>query len=559
MSVLVILLSSVFFSSRLTASAYVSSGERGGGESIRRIRVNAGEGGYSENVDVELHPGQNCVYGRLGRDATVILLKENVTSPEDCAKLCIERGRSCGSFAWHSPSFPNPDFKSKCIATTKGYFDWFPTLESQVTSGRIEWGCSSAAECSLNGKCSKYNHTHTKTTSPKHTTTNSVRGNDSNSNSDSDSDRFGVGSGGLSSLSSRCECESGWRGHACQILDTQPVDKNKLGFRSIANGMNASSWGGSVLFSELDGKWHMWASELQHNCGLNTWCQNSRIVHATATDEHGPYHKQEVLFPRYSHEPTVVRDPTSGRFVMYFTAQRPVERPLCTNCSNGLTLDGCGDLLCNPNTDATWMAHTETNSAWGPWSRPVIVLKDTGSDTNLSPLILRNGSLVGMWRSFAPTKRSDWFGSKLHLITGERWDDPSTYMIHRSNIFPSLSNWTNWAGAEDPFLYQTKHDDGTPVFHAILHNLYGCGTGLGSRPCGTHAFSLDGWEWNLSGSGAYHRNIHFTDGSELVAVSRERPHLVLNDTTGLPTALITGTGYVGDATFTLVQPLQSST
>ena len=34
----------------------------------------------------------------------------------------------------------------------------------------------------------------------------------------------------------------------------------------------------------------------------------------------------------------------------------------------------------------------------GPWSAPVVVLKGSDIDSNLSPVILKNGSLVGLWR-----------------------------------------------------------------------------------------------------------------------------------------------------------------
>jgi hypothetical protein len=121
------------------------------------------------------------------------------------------------------------------------------------------------------------------------------------------------------------------------------------------------------------------------------------------------------------------------------------------------------------------------------------------------------------------------------------------------------------------------------VYHVILHNMYGCNTGIGSRPCGTHGFSVDGWQWTLSGTGAYSEKIEMTtdmqagvagdgtrkDGSgkrkqsttTFVAHSRERPHLVLafaadGSGRGSPTHLITGTGYDRDASFTVVQPLR---
>ena len=97
-----------------------------------------------------------------------------------------------------------------------------------------------------------------------------------------------------------------------------------------------------------------------------------------------------------------------------------------------------------------------------------MVLNGTGSDTNMAPLIFPNGSLHAMWRSFAPTPSHDWFGSKLHLLSAARWDDPATYTAHSENVFPSLSDPTGTNGAEDPFMWRSPSDG---VFHVVLHNM----------------------------------------------------------------------------------------
>lgn len=48
-------------------------------------------------------------------------------------------------------------------------------------------------------------------------------------------------------------------------------------------GHNTSSWGGAVLKGP-DGTYHMWAAEMTEHCGIGTWQQNSRLIHATSTD-----------------------------------------------------------------------------------------------------------------------------------------------------------------------------------------------------------------------------------------------------------------------------------
>ena len=78
--------------------------------------------------------------------------------------------------------------------------------------------------------------------------------------------------------------------------------------------MPTSSWKGSVAKGE-DGLWHMWLSELTEHCGIDSWIQNSRIVHATSTSPTGTYTRKDVVFNIYATEPHVVRGP-KGEYVM---------------------------------------------------------------------------------------------------------------------------------------------------------------------------------------------------------------------------------------------------
>merc|ERR1712118_613585 len=103
------------------------------------------------------------------------------------------------------------------------------------------------------------------------------------------------------------------------------------------------------------------------------------------------------------------------------------------------------------------------------WSEPVLVL-DSDQDMNLSPVILRNGSMQGLYR--------DNSGSNIHVVTADLWSDPATYMRHPADLVGGVSL------PEDPFLYQ----DDAGVFHSIFHNY--------PWPNGPHAYSSDGWVWH---------------------------------------------------------------
>ena len=77
---------------------------------------------------------------------------------------------------------------------------------------------------------------------------------------------------------------------------------------------------------------------LGFSCGIDAWTTNSHVIHATSRQAAGPYIRQEELWPRFAHEPNVVRAPT-GEWVMTFVAwPAGTQPPPACNCTDGNTL-----------------------------------------------------------------------------------------------------------------------------------------------------------------------------------------------------------------------------
>ena len=76
---------------------------------------------------------------------------------------------------------------------------------------------------------------------------------------------------------------------------------------------------------------------------------------------------------------------------------------------------------------------------------------------------------------------------------------------------------------------------------------------------GTHAFSLDGFEW-FAGEAAFTNRVDFTDGTQLLLNRRERPQIVFAENSRVPVALSTSAAHLsfGGRSFTLVQPVAAS-
>ena len=152
-----------------------------------------------------------------------------------------------------------------------------------------------------------------------------------------------------------------------------------------------------------------------------------------------------------------VRAPT-GEFVLFFTAFNGTasDAPTC-NCTDGNSASGEPGCEWEPGrgenkTLYSYMSWASTPK--GPWSPPALLSAkeldpDGEVDTNLSPVILGDGSLVAWTR---------W-----NVWTASNWKDVSTYKD--TGQAPSWSNISFWEG-EDPFVYQ----DSKGRFHMISHN-----------------------------------------------------------------------------------------
>ena len=134
----------------------------------------------------------------------------------------------CLSSCWfHSPW--NASFADECYCLSAP--TWMPLPSPQADSAVLEWPCEGPADCSYNGECS------------------------------------GAAAG---AAAGQCRCSAAWGGVRCGELQLLPVERGAPGLRELdARGGNVSTWGAPVLYDEEGGKWHGWASEMTHGCGIN--------------------------------------------------------------------------------------------------------------------------------------------------------------------------------------------------------------------------------------------------------------------------------------------------
>jgi len=452
-------------------------------------------------------PAYNHTVKELGATRTLSKCEQRCMRYRNHEVSPVSGWSLCQSFTWVADT-------GRCVCIVDPW-GWEPRkiTDRRTISGVITWSprrCSSEADCSYNGVC-----------------TNSL-----------------------------CECGAAWYGDRCQLLHLLPATRN-TGLRIIdKGGHNTSTWGGSVIFDQASNVSHMWAAEMSHNCGLDTWTTNSRIVHATSSVPNGNYTRQSLVVPAFAHEPNVVRAP-SGEFVMYYTASFPDDPPpeACMACTDGSTP---ADAECpgGPAGDGpTYMIYAK--EPHGPWSKPQQLFNSqtnfTNLDTNLALVILPNNSVVGIARNEGPPTTD-----LTHLVTAEDWRDPESYKGRWTTLLFPNATVVDKRGVEDPFLYVDKRG----VYHAVFHNQI---ENDDMRLCGGHAYSVDGLTWVFTGT-SWGNRVRFSDGTTYTFSRRERPHFVFGDPKDpyKITALTTGVQYGAhapisitgeDGCYTLLQPV----
>jgi len=132
------------------------------------------------------------------------------------------------------------------------------------------------------------------------------------------------------------------------------------------------------------------------------------------------------------------------------------------------------------------------------------------------------------------------------MVHATDWKDPSSYVQNAEHAFPDAP------GVEDADLWVDENGN----FHAILRSVY---------HCGYHAFSKDGVTWGFGTAPpmidswcAFSTNVSYTDGTSKNFARRERPHLVYAADGTTPIALTSAVTYAGDASYTLLQPIDST-
>ena len=136
-------------------------------------------------------------------------------------------------------------------------------------------------------------------------------------------------------INSTCVCNPEWKGEDCGILNLMPTTNYKAFYRATE-----SSWGGSVVYSNNDSKYHMFVADMYYNCTLVEWQTNSRIVHAVSDTPQGPYKEAStnyITVPIWGTNPTVHQIPNQENLFVVYHIGFGTDHGTPINCSSNYT------------------------------------------------------------------------------------------------------------------------------------------------------------------------------------------------------------------------------
>lgn len=347
-----------------------------------------------------------------------------------------------------------------------------------------------------------------------------------------------------------CDCDKGWRGKFCHMLNLTSADRETPGYRNTS----MPTWYGSII--EEEGKFHMFsvARAIQEGPPLDDYFMNSALARLEGPSIKGPFTFQEWTIPRFAHEAHAIRAP-DGTILIYGVVGAGEDIPIwpTTEC----------ELLYNDSFPFHKLSLQlrSSKSVKGPWNKRTLFQWHAG-DAN-DPFCRMEAPTVAfgpqgevrMVLNAFPCAPVAWTPEvdHLYLVTAPHWDGEYT----RQDSLGPLMRKCPGCGAEDPFVWKSKRG-----YHLLLHTL----GSSGGPAAGSLGFSLDGFNWSshpdsvYAAEPPYPDSVTWTDGTSDTFYRRQGPSLIL-DADGQPSYLINGVdiahfpGCHHHTAWTLMQPI----
>ena len=306
-------------------------------------------------------------------------------------------------------------------------------------------------------------------------------------------------------------------------------------------------WGGSLVKSVDDGKYHMYYSRWPKELGMSAWVTHSEIAHAVSDSPFGPFEFKDVALPfrgRGFWDGAVTHNPTihffNGKYYLYYM---------------GTTgdIDAENQYWEHRNKQQIGVAVAENPD--GPWKRfdtPLIGVSadSTAHDalmvSNPSVTQMPDGKYLMVYKAAAKKLPMPLSGPVVHLTAvADNPDGPFVKQMH-----PVFTAEDAEFPAEDPYVWFAGNG-----YYAIVKDMHGAFTDAGRSL--VLFYSANGMDWKL----AEHPlvsvlEINWENEPVQKVMALERPQLYIEN--GKPVALLCAVNETRDHSFNVQIPLKST-
>jgi len=306
-------------------------------------------------------------------------------------------------------------------------------------------------------------------------------------------------------------------------------------------------WGGSLIKSHIDQKYHLFYSRWPREHGFYAWVTSSEVAHAVSDSPFGPFEFRDVALPHrgaeywdgmYTHNPTVHY--FNGKYYLYYTG----------NFGDGEITSPRLNMT-HRNNQRIGVAIAEDPN--GPWKRFDYPIIDISQDTtahdaqmmaNPSVTQMPDGRFLMVYKAVA-RKRPQPFGGPVVHLTAIADHPEGPFMKQNKPIFTAEDFDFP---AEDPFVWY--QDD---CYYAIVKDMNGAFTDAGRSM--VLFYSLDGLDWKLAKNPLVSDlNIKWQNGDTQKLHALERPQLFFEN--GKPVALLCAVNETLEHSYNVQIPLK---
>lgn len=305
-------------------------------------------------------------------------------------------------------------------------------------------------------------------------------------------------------------------------------------------------WGGSLVKSDLDNKYHMYYSRWPRELGMRAWVTHSEVAHAVSDSPFGPFKFKDVALPvrgtgfwdgLVTHNPTIHF--FDGLYYLYYMG----------NIGDS---DSPGEYWEHRNKQRIGVAIADNpNGPWKRFDKPVV---DVSTDpdahdalmvSNPSVTKMPDGKYLMVYKAVAKQLPEPRYGPVVHLTAIS--DSPGGPFIKQNKPIFTAKDFE--FPAEDPYVWYDKG-----CYYAVVKDMKGAFTDAGRSL--VLFYSENGLEWKLAEHPLVSKlEMIWENGTKQELKALERPQIFIEN--GKLVALLCAVNETLEHSFNVQIPLKN--